>query len=153
MDWKGPAFIAVLLSSLLSATLYYRHRYQQAESARQRAVVELTWHQKAFTQLHQQMKTVSLLDEQHTRQLEEDQHHMAQLERDVAAHRRQLYVKATCPCVPKGTASARVDDATGPRLNDPAQRDYFTLRRRIETTEEQIKGLQHYVRQVCLIKN
>jgi prophage endopeptidase len=43
-----------------------------------------------------------------------------------------------------------MDDATGPRLTDAAERDYFTLRERIETITKQLTGLQQYVREQCL---
>ncbi|MGE7404811.1 lysis system i-spanin subunit Rz, partial [Serratia bockelmannii] len=33
-----------------------------------------------------------------------------------------------------------------------AQRDYFTLRERIEIANKQIAGLQDYINQVCLAK-
>ncbi|EPU4038762.1 lysis protein, partial [Escherichia coli] len=72
-----------------------------------------------------------------------------QLERDVAAGKRRLQLNATCPA--NGTASATgLDDATGPRLTDAAERDYFTLRERIETITSQLTGLQAYVREQCI---
>lgn len=62
---------------------------------------------------------------------------------------RRLQIYARCPA--NGAASATsVDDATSPRLNDTAERDYFTLRERIETVKNQLTGLQAYVRQQCL---
>jgi prophage endopeptidase len=68
---------------------------------------------------------------------------------DVAAGRKRLRVNAKCPA--NGTASAPgLDDATGPRLTDAAERDYFTLRERIETITKQLTGLQQYVREQCL---
>ncbi len=36
------------------------------------------------------------------------------------------------------------------RLTDAAERDYFTLRERIETITKQLTGLQAYVREQCL---
>ncbi|ASV33343.1 hypothetical protein GWK90_09220 [Candidatus Hamiltonella defensa] len=38
------------------------------------------------------------------------------------------------------------------RLADPAQRNYFRLRNRIDIAAQQINGLQDYVRKVCLNK-
>ncbi|EDV0337581.1 lysis protein, partial [Salmonella enterica subsp. diarizonae] len=70
---------------------------------------------------------------------------------DVTAGRRRLLVNATCPAMPTGksTSAASVDNAARPRLTDAAQRDYFTLRERIETVTNQLNGLQEYVRSQC----
>ncbi|ERM09608.1 endopeptidase [Pantoea agglomerans Tx10] len=43
-----------------------------------------------------------------------------------------------------------MDDATSARLTDAAQRDYFTLRERIEVAGKQIAGLQQYIKEKCL---
>lgn len=66
-----------------------------------------------------------------------------------AAGRKRLQISARCPA--NGAASATsVDDAASPRLTDAAERDYFTLRERIETVTKQLTGLQDYVRTQCL---
>ncbi len=41
-------------------------------------------------------------------------------------------------------------DASGPRLTDSAERDYFTLRGRITTITGQVSYLQEYIRTQCL---
>ncbi|WP_420268455.1 lysis system i-spanin subunit Rz, partial [Enterobacter rongchengensis] len=41
-------------------------------------------------------------------------------------------------------------DATGPRLTDSAERDYFNLRERIVTVTKQVGYLQDYIRTQCL---
>ncbi|TDS92832.1 bacteriophage Rz lysis protein [Erwinia rhapontici] len=51
---------------------------------------------------------------------------------DVAAGRKLLQLNATCPAV-NATGANCLGDATAPRLNDAAERDYFTLRQRIST--------------------
>ncbi|ATW21931.1 hypothetical protein BJP44_01890 [Candidatus Williamhamiltonella defendens] len=50
MHWKIPGIMAALLLSLLSAVLYYRHQYQQAENARQQVFLDIVQHQKVFEQ-------------------------------------------------------------------------------------------------------
>jgi len=152
MPWTISGIMLALLASLLSATLYYRHHYQQSEQALQGAVSEMKRHQSALEQLSQQMKTVSQLDAEHTRALKNEKNRIAQLERDVADGRRRLRIKATCPNMSASSSPSGVDDATAPRLADPAQRDYFLLRNRIDIAGQQINGLQDYVRQVCLNK-
>ncbi|MBC1130453.1 lysis protein [Escherichia coli] len=45
--------------------------------------------------------------------------------------------------------AGHLDDATAPRLTDTAQRDYFTLRERIEISYKQIRALQDYISSQC----
>ncbi|BGI52702.1 MAG: lysis protein [Candidatus Hamiltonella defensa (Ceratovacuna japonica)] len=152
MTWKIPLVIALLLTSMSGVTLYYRTLYYDAEKARKIAVSDGEKQQIAFEQLNRQMQTVTALDTQHTKELEHDKTLIAQLERDVADGRRRLRVKATCPNMSAASSASRVDDAPPARLADPAQRDYFLLRNRIDIAGQQINGLQDYVRQVCLNK-
>jgi len=67
---------------------------------------------------------------------------------DVIAGRKRLQLNATCKINSTGTSG--MDDATSARLTDSAERDYFTLRQRIETATKQLTGLQEYVRTQCL---
>ncbi|HCT6029865.1 TPA: lysis protein, partial [Klebsiella pneumoniae] len=41
-------------------------------------------------------------------------------------------------------------DASGLRLTDSAERDYFTLRKRIATVTKQVGYLQEYIKEQCL---
>ncbi|MEN3257539.1 lysis protein [Sodalis endosymbiont of Spalangia cameroni] len=152
MKPKDFLIIGGLLASMLGAILYYRIQYQGTEEALQKVELEAESRQAEIVQLSRQMQTVAALDLQHTRELENDKKRIAQLERDVADGRRRLQVNATCPAVPTGSSAARMDDATSARPTDAAQRNYFILRRRIEIAEEQINGLQDYVRQLCFNK-
>lgn len=94
-------------------------------------------------------RDVAALDAKYTKELADAQENINQLERDVAAGRKRLQISARCPA--NGVASATsVDDGSGPRLTDAAERDYFTLRERILTVTKQLTGLQEYVRQQCL---
>ena len=102
-----------------------------------------------ITDMQTRQRDVAALDAKYTGELADAQETIDQLERDVAAGRKRLRLNATCPA--NGTASATsMDDGTGPRLTDTAERDYYTLRRRIETITSQLTGLQTYVREQCL---
>ncbi|MEN3263006.1 lysis system i-spanin subunit Rz [Sodalis endosymbiont of Spalangia cameroni] len=138
-----------MLALMAGTALYYRALYQGAEQSRQRVAAQAESRQAAMVQLTHQMQTVAALDWQHTRELENDKKRIAQLERDVADGRRRLQVRATCPAVSAHRPAAGMDDAARARLDDAAQRHYFTLRRRIEIATEQINGLQDYARQIC----
>lgn len=150
MHWKIPLVIVALLASMAGAALYYRSLYLNAEQARQHIEAQAGAQHAALAQVNRQMQTVAALDWQHTRELENEKNRIAQLERDVADGRRQLQVRAVCPNVSAGGTTTRMDDAARARSTDAAQRHYFTLRRRIDIAQEQINGLQDYVRQVCL---
>nr|WP_243398835.1 lysis system i-spanin subunit Rz [Lelliottia amnigena] len=41
-------------------------------------------------------------------------------------------------------------DASGSRLTDAAERDYFTLRERIITVTKQVGYLQEYIKEQCI---
>ena len=58
---------------------------------------------------------------------------------DVAAGRRVGCIKAVCQSVREGTASG-VDNAASPRLADTAERDYFTLRERLDHYAKTTEG-------------
>ncbi|EPE3187374.1 lysis protein, partial [Cronobacter sakazakii] len=73
-----------------------------------------------------------------------------QLRADVANGTHRLQLNATCERVRNATGATGGANATAPRLDDAAQRDYFSLRNRIEVTEKQIIGLQQYIMKQCL---
>ena len=58
---------------------------------------------------------------------------------DAAAGRRRLHIKAVCQSVREATTASGVDNAASPRLADTAERDYFTLRERLITMQNNWK--------------
>ncbi|CAI0836751.1 Bacteriophage lysis protein [Serratia quinivorans] len=91
-------------------------------------------------------RAVTAIDERRTKELNDAKNQVTNLQRDVANGTRKLQLATSCST--SGTAG--MVDATGPRLTDAAERDYFRLRERIETARSQIDGLQDYIREVCL---
>lgn len=71
------------------------------------------------------------------------------LHSDVIAGRKRLQLNAKCPSN-GATSTGGVGDASGPRLTDSAERDYFTLRERISSITGQVSYLQDYIRTQCL---
>ena len=67
---------------------------------------------------------------------------------DVAAGRRRLHIKAVCQSVREATTASGVDTSL-PRLADTAERDYFTLRERLITMQNNWKGTQKYINEQC----
>lgn len=93
----------------------------------------------------------SAIDTHRTRELADAKSKIADLQRDVADGTKRLQLNATCT-KSKATSTGSVADGTGARLTQSAERDYFTLRERIETASSQIAGLQDYINDVCLAK-
>jgi prophage endopeptidase len=97
----------------------------------------------------QSQNLIKEIDAKRTKELEDAKSKIADLERDVIDGTRRLQLAATCTKTTTSTATS-VDDAAAARLTDAAQRNYFILRDRIETAGTQIKGLQDYIRDICL---
>ena len=130
-------------------------RAGHAEVLRDLAGKTLKVYQAVVADDEARKKAVAALDAKHTKELNDEKAKLEKLRADVAAGRVGLRVNATCtPAagtdVPSAAGATSVVDATGPRLTDAAQRDYFTLRAGVETSRKQIEGLQDYVRGVCL---
>ena len=130
-------------------------RADHAEVLRDLADKTLKAYQAVVADDEARKKAVAALDAKHTKELNDEKAKLEKLRADVAAGRVGLRVNATCTPtagtgVPSATGATGVVDATGPRLTDSAQRDYFTLRAGIETARQQIAGLQDYVKDVCL---
>jgi prophage endopeptidase len=105
--------------------------------------------QETIDDMTVRQRDVATLDAKYTGELADAKKQLEDLQRCVSTGKCGLRVNAKCPA--NGTASAPgVDDATGPRLTDAAERDYFTLRERIETSGKMIAGLQDYIREQCL---
>ena len=102
-----------------------------------------------ITDMQVRQRDVAALDAKYTGELQDAKATIDQLERDVATGKRRLQLNARCT-TNGTTTSSGMDDGTGPRLTDSAERDYFTLRERIETVNKQLSGLQAYVREQCL---
>ncbi|BEN14551.1 peptidase [Serratia marcescens] len=135
------ALLAVLLIFLLYSNQSLRHDKEALQKEKQQLSGQLEWQNKT-------QKAVADIDLQRTQELEDAKSKIADLQRDVATGARKLRVSASC----QSAKSSGMDDAASPRLTDSAQRDYFTLRERIEIANKQISGLQDYINQVCLAR-
>ncbi|QDI41690.1 lysis protein [Serratia marcescens] len=148
MTWPLKHWQAAIVALVLGLLAYFaisnqalRHDKEALQKEKQQLSGQLEWQNKT-------QKAVADIDLQRTQELEDAKSKIADLQRDVATGTRKLRVSASCqPTKPSG-----MDDAASPRLTDSAQRDYFTLRERIEIANKQIAGLQDYINQVCLAK-
>ncbi|ELY6211955.1 lysis protein [Cronobacter dublinensis] len=143
--WWKP----LLLLAAVGLALYYRASLTKAEASLTEVNRELKLAKDDIEDMQRRQRDVAALDAKYTKDLADAQKNIAQLERDVAAGRKRLQLNATCPAN-GASGTTRVDDGATPRLTDAAERDYFTLRERIETVTRQLSGLQAYVREQCL---
>lgn len=111
---------------------------------------------QALARQQEAQQAVAELDRKHTEELKSAKEENVRLRGDVADGRRRLQLKASCPAdsrnVPNATGASGLADGTSPRLDDSAQRDYWTLIDRIAEAKQQIAGLQQYARSVCSAK-
>lgn len=146
MKWPLEHWQAAIVAVVLFLLAYFaisnqalRHERDKLQTANSQLSGQLDWQNST-------QRAVAAIDEHRTKELNDAKNQIDDLQLAVAAGARKLQLAATCPT----TGAAGVADATGPRLTDAAERDYFRLRERIETARSQITGLQDYIRQVCL---
>ncbi|MHB9319103.1 lysis protein [Phytobacter diazotrophicus] len=141
--------IILLVISLGWGVNHYRDNALNYKEQRDRATSALTLANETISDMQVRQRDVATLDAKYTGELADAKKQLENLQRCVSTGKCGLHINAKCPA--NGTTSAPgVDDATGPRLTDAAERDYFTLRERIETVTKQLTGLQEYVREQCL---
>ncbi|MGL9721555.1 lysis protein [Symbiopectobacterium sp.] len=133
------AVLVALITALSFGVYYYHDKYSEAE-------LDLTLAKQIITDMQTRQRDVAALDAKYTGELADAKSKLADLQRCVAAGKCGLRVNV----IKQTTSTPSLDDATSARLSDTAERDYFTLRERIETITKQLTGLQQYVREQCL---
>ncbi|WP_420026145.1 lysis protein [Enterobacter kobei] len=128
---------------------HYRDNATTYKDQRDKATKSLRLANDTIKDMQARQRDVAALDAKYTGELADAKATIDQLERDVASGKRRLQLNANCPA--NGTTSTGgLGDATGPRLTDSAERDYFNLRERIVTVTKQVGYLQDYIRTQCL---
>lgn len=150
-NWR--TVLVVGLMSLCMGFAMYANRYK-AEAVRQQGLTDKAQHladtrKEIIDDMQRRQKSVAALDAKYTKELADAKATIDQLERDVANGKLRLQLNATCQ-KDNAASTPGVDNAASPRLTDSAQRDYFTLRKRIDTVRKQIAGLQQYIFEQCL---
>ncbi|EPZ2457906.1 lysis protein [Citrobacter youngae] len=143
------AVVVCLIIMLGWAVNHYRDNAATYKDQRDKATEKLSLANATIKDMQTRQRDVAALDAKYTKELVDAKKQLNDLQRCVRDGKCGLRVNAKCPA--NGAASASsVDDATGPRLTDAAERDYWSLRERIETTGKMISGLQDYIRNQCL---
>lgn len=150
-NWKAAAAL-LLLAGVLSIAWtinHYRNNAITFKDQRDRATHNLNLANDTIADMQTRQRDVAALDAKYTGALADAKATIDQLERDVANGKRRLQLNARCPANgASGTTS--MDDGIGARLTDAAERNYFTLRSRIEIAGKQLAGLQQYINEQCL---
>ncbi len=94
-------------------------------------------------------RDVAALDTKYTQELADAKKQLDDLQRCVRDGKCGLRINARCPAS-GATSTGGMGDASYPRLNDSAERDYFTLRERIEIVTKQVDYLQGYINKQCI---
>ncbi|MBD9642909.1 lysis protein [Pantoea sp. PNT02] len=141
-------FLLAIVIAAGSMALYYRGNAIDYKSQRDKAKDALQLANATIDDMQVRQREVAALDAKYTKELADAKAKLDALQQCVSSGKCGLRLNAKCPTI-NTTGTASVDDAASPRLTESAQRDYFTLRERIETTGKQIAGLQQYIIEQC----
>ena len=143
-NWKvlATAALPLLCAGIAKTASYYHGKFVSADSL-------ATERQETIIDMQRRQQSVAALDAKYTKELADAKATIDQLHDDVATGKRRLQLNATCTNQ-SSTGTASMDDAATARLTDSAERDYFTLRERIETVTKQVGYLQDYIKEQCL---
>ena len=93
----------------------------------------------AITDMQMRQRDVAALDAKYTKELADAKAENDALRDDAAAGRRRLHIKAVCQSVREAFTTPPAWIMQPPRLADTAERDYFTLRERLITMQNNWK--------------
>jgi prophage endopeptidase len=150
-SWKAVAALLLLAGviSLAWTINHYRNNAITFKDQRDKAIHGLKLANDTIADMKVRQRDVAALDSRYTGELADAKATIDQLERDVASGKRRLQLNARCPAS-GATGTSGMGDASSPRPADTAERNYFTLRKRIATVTKQVSYLQEYINTQCL---
>ncbi|HHX3890011.1 lysis protein [Citrobacter freundii] len=143
------AVVVCIIVSLGWAVNHYRDNATEYKKQRDEKTQALNLANATITDMTTRQRDVAALDAKYTQDLADAKKQLDDLQRCVRDGKCGLRVNAKCPAN-GATGTGSLGDASGPRLTDSAQRDYFTLRERIVTVTKQVGYLQDYINTQCL---
>ncbi|WP_048959850.1 lysis protein [Enterobacter bugandensis] len=141
--------VAALIGVLAFFVNHYRDNAITYKDQRDKATEKLSLANATIKDMQVRQRDVAALDAKYTKDLADAKKQLDDLQRCVRDGKCGLHVNARCPAN-GATGTGSLGDASGPRLTDSAERDYFTLRERIVTVTKQVGYLQDYIRTQCL---
>ncbi|MGX9739528.1 lysis protein [Pseudocitrobacter corydidari] len=146
-------WLQLLVIALIGVLAFSVHRYRDNaityKDQRDKAAKNLSLANATITDMQARQRDVAALDAKYTKELADAKKQLDDLQRCIRDGKCGLRVNAKCP-TNGSTGTGGLGDASGPRLTDSAQRDYFTLRERIVTVTKQVGYLQDYIKEQCL---
>ncbi|MEN4196192.1 lysis protein [Serratia marcescens] len=146
MKWPLPHWQAVIVAVVLCLLAYFainnqalRHERDKLQTANSQLSGQLDWQNST-------QRAVAAIDQHRTQELNDAKNQIDVLRRAVDAGARKLQLAATCPTI----GAAGVADAPTAELTPDARQNYFRLREQLAVSEQQILGLQDYIRRVVL---
>ncbi|EOY5415876.1 lysis protein [Cronobacter turicensis] len=139
--------LLALIATLTS--FYYHDQFRESQASLTAVNRKLNAAKDAKKKMLESQRKLAELDAWYTGEIARVKAENDQLRADVANGTRRLQLNATCERVRNATGATGGADATAPRLDDAAQRDYFTLRERIGEVNKQVYGLQSYIKTHC----
>lgn len=143
------AVVVCIIVSLGWAVNHYRDNATEYKKQRDEKAQALNLANATITDMQARQRDVAALDAKYTKELADAKKQLDDLQRCVRDGKCGLRINAKCPAN-GATSTGSMGDASGPRLTDSAQRDYFTLRERIVTVTKQVGYLQEYINTQCL---
>ncbi|WP_434781460.1 lysis protein [Escherichia coli] len=145
------ALVICIIACLSWAVNHYRDNAVTYKAQRDKKASELKLANVTITDMQVRQRDVAALDARYSRELADARAENETLRADVAAGRKRLRINANCPgSLRKAPITSGVDNATGPRLAEAAERDYFILRERLMAMQKQLEGAQEYIRTQCI---
>lgn len=143
------AVVICLIVSLGWLASHYHDNAITYKDQRDKATKNLRLANATIKDMQTRQRDVAALDAKYTGELADAKETIERLHSDVIAGRKRLQLNANCPAN-GATGTGGMGDASGPRLTDSAERDYFTLRERIVTVTKQVGYLQDYIKDQCM---
>ncbi|QLY03568.1 lysis protein [Citrobacter sp. RHBSTW-00599] len=146
-------WLQLLVIALIGVLAFSVNRYRDNaityKDQRDKAAKNLSLANATIKDMQVRQRDVAALDAKYTKELADAKKQLDDLQRCVRDGKCGLRINAKCPAN-GATSTGSMGDASGPRLTDSAQRDYFTLRERIVTVTKQVEYLQEYINTQCL---
>lgn len=146
---RVAVIVALLTGALAWGVIHYRDNAIEYKKQRDKVTEQLSLANATITDMTTRQRDVAALDAKYTGEMADAKETIERLHSDVIAGRKRLQLNAKCPAN-GATSSGVLGDASGPRLDNAAERDYFTLRERIVTVTSQVGYLQEYINTQCL---
>lgn len=128
---------------------HYHDNAIEFKRQRDEKVKALNLANATITDMQTRQRDVAALDAKYTKELADAKFQLDDLQRCVSSGKCGLRINAKCPAN-GATGAGGMGDASGPRLTDSAERDYWRLRAGIATITGQVSYLQDYIRTQCL---